>query len=124
MTTRRFPARLACSRCDATFAIRELMNLCPNDSAPLLVRYDIAKSPELRDEIRTRPATMWRYRELLPVDDGTDVVTLGEGITPLLHSTRFDNVWIKDESKNPTRSFKSPGMAAAVSMARRLGARS
>jgi threonine synthase len=124
MTTRRFPAQLACSRCDATFAIRELMNLCPNDGAPLLVRYDIAKSPELRDEIRTRPATMWRYRELLPIDDESEIVTLGEGITPLLGSRNHANVWIKDESKNPTRSFKSRGMAAAVTMAKRLGARS
>jgi len=124
MTTRRFPAQLACSRCDATFAIHELMNLCPNDSAPLLVRYDIAKSPELRDEIRTRPATMWRYREMLPVDDESEIVTLGEGITPLLGSQNQANVWIKDESKNPTRSFKSRGMAAAVTMAKRLGARS
>ncbi|MEA2414024.1 MAG: threonine synthase [Thermoanaerobaculia bacterium] len=124
MTTRRFPAQLACSRCDATFPIRELMNLCPNDGAPLLVRYDIAKSPELRDEIRTRPATMWRYRELLPVDVESEIVTLGEGITPLLQSKNFDNVWLKDESKNPTRSFKSRGMAAAVTMAKRLGARS
>jgi len=124
MTTRRFPAQLACSRCDATFPIRELMNLCPNDGAPLLVRYDIAKSPELRDEIRTRPATMWRYRELLPADDESEIVTLGEGITPLLQSKHFDNVWLKDESKNPTRSFKSRGMAAAVTMAKRLGARS
>jgi threonine synthase len=124
MTTRPFPAQLACSRCDATFPIRELMNLCPTDGAPLLVRYDIAKSPELRDEIRTRPATMWRYRELLPADDDSEIVTLGEGITPLLQSKNFDNVWIKDESKNPTRSFKSRGMAAAVTMAKRLGARS
>ena len=122
MTTRRFPAQLACSRCDATFPIRELMNLCPNDGAPLLVRYDIAKSPELREEIRTRPATMWRYREVLPADDESEIVTLGEGITPLLQSKNFDNVWIKDESKNPTRSFKSRGMAAAVTMAKRLGA--
>jgi threonine synthase len=124
MTTRRFPAQLACSRCDAPFAIRELMNLCPNDGAPLLVRYDIAKSPELRDEIRMRAATMWRYRELLPVDEESEIVTLGEGITPLLGSQNHANVWIKDESKNPTRSFKSRGMAAAVTMAKRLGARS
>jgi threonine synthase len=123
MTTRRFPAQLACSRCDATFAIRDLMNLCPTDGAPLLVHYDIANSPELRDEIRTRSATMWRYRELLPIDDTTEIVTLGEGITPLLKSQNYDNVWIKDESKNPTRSFKSRGMAAAVTMAKHLGAR-
>ncbi|MEA2166359.1 MAG: threonine synthase [Thermoanaerobaculia bacterium] len=124
MTTRRFPVHLACSRCDATFPIRDLMNLCPNDSAPLLAQYDLAPAPELRDEIRSRPATMWRYRELLPVDDERDIVTLGEGITPLLRSTQFENVWIKDESKNPTRSFKSRGMAAAVSMAKRLCAKS
>ena len=124
MTTRRFPAQLTCSRCDATFAIDKLMNLCPNDSAPLLVRYDVAKAPELREEIRTRPATMWRYREVLPIDDESEIVTLGEGITPLLKSQHHANVWIKDESKNPTRSFKSRGMAAAVSMAKRLGARS
>jgi threonine synthase len=124
MTSRRFPAHLACSRCDATFAIGELMNLCPNDGAPLLVHYDIAPAPELRDEIRSRTATMWRYKELLPVDDEKEIVTLGEGITPLLQSKTFENVWIKDESKNPTRSFKSRGMAAAVTMAKHLGARS
>jgi threonine synthase len=123
MTVRRFPVHLACSRCDATFAIRALMNLCPNDGAPLLAQYDLAPAPELRDEIRSRPATMWRYRELLPADDEREVVTLGEGITPLLQSTQFENVWIKDESKNPTRSFKSRGMAAAVTMAKRLGAK-
>jgi Threonine synthase len=124
MTARRFPSRLTCSRCDATFEIRDLMNLCPNEGAPLLVQYDITPAPELRDEIRKRAATMWRYRELLPADDEREIVTLGEGITPLLRSTRLENVWIKDESKNPTRSFKSRGMAAAVTMAKRLGARS
>ena len=123
MTARRFPVHLACSRCDATFEIRVLMNLCPNDGAPLLAQYELAPAPELRDEIRSRPATMWRYRELLPADDERDIVTLGEGITPLLQSTQLENVWIKDESKNPTRSFKSRGMAAAVTMAKRLGAK-
>jgi threonine synthase len=123
MTARRFPVHLACSRCDATFEIRALMNLCPNDGAPLLAQYDLVPAPELRDEIRSRPATMWRYREVLPADNEREIVTLGEGITPLLRSTQFENVWIKDESKNPTRSFKSRGMAAAVTMAKRLGAK-
>src|SRR5258706_16241511 len=100
------------------------MNLCPNDGAPLLVHYDLTPNPGLRHTIRGREATMWRYREVLPVDDSTEIVTLGEGITPLLRSTQYENVWIKDESKNPTRSFKSRGMAAAVTMARHLGARS
>jgi threonine synthase len=67
---------------------------------------------------------MWRYAEVLPAGDGDEIVTLGEGITPLLKSKQFDNVWFKDESKNPTRSFKSRGMAAAVTMAKALGARS
>lgn len=65
---------------------------------------------------------MWRYLDVLPVDSEADVVTLGEGLTPLLPSRTHANVFIKDESKNPTRSFKSRGMAAAVSMAKTLGA--
>jgi len=65
---------------------------------------------------------MWRYAEVLPADE--DVVTLGEGITPLLPSKDHPDLWIKDESKNPTRSFKSRGMSAAVTMARHLGAKS
>jgi threonine synthase len=85
------------------------------------VEYDLSPAPDLREKIRSRPPTMWRYAEVLPADDG---ITLGEGITPLLRSTQFENVWIKDESKNPTRSFKSRGMAAAVTMAARNGAKS
>ena len=64
---------------------------------------------------------MWRYAEVLPVGDG---ITLGEGITPLLRSKQSENLWVKDESKNPTRSFKSRGMSVAVTMAARNGAKS
>ena len=81
-------------------------------------------SPALREEIQKRPATMWRYAEILPAGEVDDPVTLGEGVTPLLPSRSRRNVWIKDESKNPTRSFKCRGMAAAVTMARSLGAKS
>src|SRR5512140_3642764 len=122
--TSHFPAHIACSACDATFPIRDLLNLCPQCKAPLVVAYDIKPDPQLREKIRSRPANMWRYREVLPVSDDANVVTLGEGVTPLLQSREFSSVFIKDESKNPTRSFKSRGMAAAVSMARELGARS
>jgi threonine synthase len=66
---------------------------------------------------------MWRYRDVLPIDDEHEIVTLGEGVTPLLESRSRKNVFVKDESKNPTRSFKSRGMAVAVTMARKLGAR-
>jgi threonine synthase len=67
---------------------------------------------------------MWRYADVLPVDADDEIVTLGEGLTPLLPSREHPGTYIKDESKNPTRSFKSRGMAAAVTMARKLGARS
>jgi threonine synthase len=109
---------LRCSRCDWRSPIDALYNLCPNCSAPILVHYDFAVAPRLRER-----SDMWRYLDVLPVDDERDVVTLGEGLTPLLASRERANVFIKDESKNPTRSFKSRGMAAAVSMAKKLGAK-
>ncbi|HET7710861.1 MAG TPA: threonine synthase, partial [Thermoanaerobaculia bacterium] len=122
MEQRRFPARLECSACLSRREIAELINLCPACGAPLLVIYDLHASRELRNEIATRPPTMWRYAEVLPPVDIAQIVTLGEGVTPLLPSRRYKNLFVKDESKNPTRSFKSRGMAAAVTMARRLGA--
>jgi threonine synthase len=115
---------LHCAHCDATYDPRRLVNLCPACNGPILVRYELAPSPGLRETIRTRAANMWRYAEVLPAGAGDEIVTLGEGITPLLPSRVLPNVWIKDESKNPTRSFKSRGMAAAVTMAKALGATS
>ena len=111
--------RLICSRCDWTSPIAALFNLCPQCSAPILVHYDFDSPPRLRD----RP-DMWRYLDVLPVDSEDEIVTLGEGLTPLLPSRTHANVFLKDESKNPTRSFKSRGMAAAVTMAKKLGAKS
>jgi threonine synthase len=73
--------------------------------------------------IRRRP-DMWRYADVLPAESDDEIVTLGEGMTPLLPSRSRPDVFIKDESKNPTRSFKSRGMAAAVTMAKKLGAKS
>ncbi len=67
---------------------------------------------------------MWRFIEVLPVDDDDEVISIGEGATPMLASRHHPNLYIKDESKNPTRSFKSRGMAVAVTMAKNLGARS
>ena len=96
---------------------------------PLWVRYDLpaikqAVRPEM---LRDRPATMWRYRELLPIPDGQPLVTLGEGMTPVLECPRLAaelglrDLWIKDESHLPTGSFKSRGMAMAVTMAKHFG---
>ncbi|HVR43449.1 MAG TPA: threonine synthase [Thermoanaerobaculia bacterium] len=120
---------LSCSSCDWTERIARLRNLCPDCGSPLLVQYELTPDPSLLDRIRVRPAGMWRWAEVLPPAGESERITLGEGSTPLLAPERLreelkaPKVWIKDESQNPTRSFKSRGMAAAVTMARRLGAR-
>jgi threonine synthase len=110
---------LTCSRCDWRSPLDALFNLCPKCNAPILVHYDFDAAPP---RLRARN-DMWRYLDVLPVNDEQDIVTLGEGLTPLLPSRERANVFIKDESKNPTRSFKSRGMAAAVTMAKKLGAK-
>jgi threonine synthase len=98
--------------------------------APLLARYDLdAARAWQKSSLVGRPANMWRYRELLPLFDGEEPITLGEGWTPLIHAQRLGEdlglgrVYIKDESLNPTNSFKARGLAAAVTRAARLGAR-
>jgi len=122
------PAYLVCSRDDAhRFDASTLATLCPHDTAPLLVRYaHIALDP---DVVAARPKTMWRYREALPLDDGERPITLGEGGTPLVEAARLKRelgldvpLYIKDESQNPTGSFKSRGMSVAVTRAKKLGA--
>ncbi len=98
---------------------------------PLLVRYDLdaVRRAVARDELRSRPPTMWRYRELLPVERDENLVSLGEEMTPLLACPRLgrelglDELWIKDESHLPTGSFKARGLALAVSKAKELGVR-
>jgi threonine synthase len=96
---------------------------------PLLVRYDLnqAATTLTKESLRTRRADLWRYREVLPVQDDANIVSLGEGWTPLLSAPRLasrvgvSDLRIKDESQNPTQSFKARGMTTAVSMARELG---
>jgi threonine synthase len=122
------PPELTCSRCDWKEPIQTLRNLCPRCSAPLLVAYALSAAPDLPDEIRQRSRGLWRFRELLPPLRPEEIVTLGEGDTPLLQATRagsdagLGRLLVKDESLNPTSSFKARGMAVAVTMARRLGA--
>jgi threonine synthase len=97
----------------------------------LLARYDLAKvrAGWDRDDLTAREPTLWRYREVLPVEDMRYVISLGEGFTPLLRAQRLGemlgmpNVWVKDEGVNPTGSFKARGLALAVSRAWELGAR-
>ncbi len=97
--------------------------------APLLARYDLEAARSWRREaLRGREPTMWRYRELMPLFDGEQPVTLGEGFTPLVHarslgaSIGLDRLYIKDESLNPTNSFKARGQSAAITRAKYIGA--
>ncbi len=96
--------------------------------APLLARYDLASARAWdRDSLRGREPNMWRYRELMPVFADETPVSLGEGFTPLFHATRLgarlgmDRLYIKDESLNPTNSFKARGQSAAITRAKGLG---
>jgi threonine synthase len=115
--------------CGQTLEADCLWNLCPECGKPLLARYDLDKVGRAvnREAIDEREATLWRYRELLPVHDPRHVLCMGEGFTPLIHATRlgkavgFENLFVKDESLNPTGSFKARGLSVAISRARELG---
>ncbi|MDQ3649670.1 MAG: threonine synthase [Acidobacteriota bacterium] len=121
---------LECAACGLRHEAQRLHNLCAKCGKPLLVRYDLRRAGETltKEALPTRPASMWRYREVLPVESDDHIVTLGEGWTPLLRVSRLGarvgvgELYVKDESQNPTQSFKARGMAAAVSMAKELGA--
>lgn len=125
-----FVKNLECSRCTQTFSHQQLHNLCRDCQSPLLVRYQLhqIKRHIKKTALLDRPTDMWRYAEVLPVDNEEDIVTLGEGYTPLLPLQRvgkrygLSKLYVKDESLNPTGSFKARGLSAAVSMARKLGA--
>jgi threonine synthase len=122
---------LECAACGLRHEARRLHNLCTQCGKPLLVRYDLkaASASLTKESLRGRDPDLWRYREVLPVDDEANVVNLGEGFTPLIHASRLgarlgmNELYIKDEGQNPTQSFKARGMAAAVSMAKELGAK-
>ncbi|HYN85607.1 MAG TPA: threonine synthase [Pyrinomonadaceae bacterium] len=122
---------LECAACGLRHEARRLHNLCGKCAKPLLVRYDLGRAAEslTKESLRGRRSDLWRYREVLPVEREENVVSLGEGWTPLLRAERLGErlglreLLVKDESQNPTQSFKARGMSAAVSMAKELGAR-
>ncbi len=123
---------LECALCGLEHEARKLQNLCTSCGKPLLVRYDLKKAAQTftRENLKSREANLWRYREVLPVEDDANIISLGEGFTPLVSATRLAktlpvklNLFIKDEGQNPTQSFKARGMTAAVSMAKELGAK-
>jgi threonine synthase len=122
MTT--FDWTLVCSGCDATRDPTGLPEVCDRCGAPWLVRYARRPGPEVKAALAGRPWSMWRYREWMPLLPGEDPVTLGEGGTPLLPARRLAaelgmrELWVKDESVNPTGSFKARGLSAAVTRAK------
>lgn len=120
---------LTCSDCGRSFSAKEILTFCPDCQSTLISNYDLnaVRSEVDRDEIQTRPKGMWRWHEMLPVQDPENIVTLGEGDTPLLNIPRvgndlgLSNLMVKDESSNPTGSFKARGLCAAISRAKELG---
>lgn len=120
---------LECSSCGQTFDPRRAQTICPDCEQPLLARYDLdaLKRSFTPEQLRDRPATMWRYLELLPVFDAEKIVSLGETMTPLLPVPRLGealglgDLWVKDETRLPTGTFKARGLAMAVSKCVELG---
>ena len=128
-----FLTHLECASCGLRHDWSRLQNLCTNCQKPLFAIVDLVaiskldcfKQSSFREVFGRREKSLWRYREVLPLPANVEPVSLGEGGTPLLRAKKFgENVdlWIKDESINPTQSFKARGMAVAVSMAKHLGA--
>src|ERR1043165_6071771 len=121
--------RLLCAACQREHDAHVPQNLCTACGKPLLADYDWAAAARTmtKDALRPRGKSLWRYREVLPVKRDADIVTLGEGFTPLLAAPRLGakhglkRLFIKDEAQNPTGSFKARGMSAAVSMAKQFG---
>ena len=120
---------LACTACGQRHDASVPQNVCTACGKPLFAHYDLAAAGRTltKESLRTRAKSLWRYREVLPVKHDADIVTLGEGFTPLLPAPRLGakhglrKLFIKDEAQNPTGSFKARGMSAAVSMAKQFG---
>ncbi len=120
---------LACTLCGKQHDAHVPQNVSACCQKPLFAHYDLAAAGRTltKESLRTRGKSLWRYREVLPVKHESDIVTLGEGFTPLLPAPRLGakhgvtKLFIKDEGQNPTGSFKARGMTTAVSMAKQFG---
>jgi threonine synthase len=126
-----FFTTLLCPECSRSFDPRVIQGYCADCQQPLFAVYDLAAAGKKLDPRRlaSRDRSLWRYRELLPVFSVQNIVTLGEGGTPLLSLSRFARrigsqaLYLKEEGSNPTGSFKARGMSVAVSKCRELGVR-
>ena len=123
-------SHLECTICAQTYPANQLAGVSPCCGKVLYARYDLDKvGREVdRDRLAARRGDMWRFAELLPVDDPQQIVSLGEGGTPLIRAANLQQrlgvsqLYIKEEGLNPTGTFKARGIAAAVSKALELGA--
>ena len=123
-----YATNIYCPKCQKRYEISAIVNLC-ECGGPLLVDYDYAAAAGKlsKDEIKSRCSGMWKYRELLPPVSNANLVTLGEGATPLIRANNLgpimglSQLFLKDESVNPTGSFKARGLSMAVSRAKELG---
>lgn len=124
-----FVTHLECANCGKEHEAQVLQNLCSACQRPLWVRYDMdaVRKNFTKQDLVGRPPTIWRYLELLPLEDPKNIVSLTETITPILNAPRLGkqfglkNLLIKDESRLPTGSFKARGMAMAITMAMEFG---
>ena len=123
-----FVKNLKCPRCNKIYPAEQINQLCSCGS-PLLVKYDLdsLKNNISREEIKNRTGSLWRYKEFLPIKYERNIVTMGEGMTPLVPlntlglNLGFKNLFLKDEGIIPTGTFKARGAAVAVSKAKELG---
>ncbi|GHS85749.1 hypothetical protein FACS1894103_7170 [Campylobacterota bacterium] len=121
---------LECSKCGEKLDANKTAQLCPKCAAPLLVRYDLKKIDFSPKKLANRPYNLWRYKELLPIQDDQNIVSLGEVITPLIKLDQtaktlgFSDLYLKDEGMNPSGTFKSRGAAMGISKAKELGIKS
>ena len=121
---------LECTACGETYPADRLMTTCPACGKVLFARYDLEAAAKTltRESLASRPWNLWRYAEIMPVQDARYALTLGEGGTPLLPASRlgkalgYNRLLVKDDGQNPTGSFKARGLCAAVSRAKELGA--
>lgn len=119
---------LTCTTCKQSYSADQIQTFCTECNAPLLANYhlDTLRGKLDRDELSYRQKGMWRWSELLPVNEQSNIVSLGEGDTPLIHlrnigkALGLTDLYIKEEGMNPTGSFKARGLSVAVSKAKEL----
>lgn len=126
-----YMSHLECPKCSAKHDPNKLTQVCHECGAPLLVRYDLNKVKDnfKKEDLAKRKPDLWRYRELLPLIDERNKISLGEGMTPLLALDKLGKklgieLYLKDEGIIPSGTFKSRGAAVGVSRAKELGVKS